>query len=98
MKRLHFLLEKSGAYATILGRKLEKQQEEAREKAAQLDAVAATEVEEPVAVSENTAHVKSRKTRGSATKKRKTTDANYKLTDYLKEDVITTTLFFWWRY
>jgi hypothetical protein len=37
MKRLKFLLEKSGAYATILGSKLAKQQEQAREKAAQID-------------------------------------------------------------
>lgn len=88
MKRLHFLLEKSGAYATILGRKLEKQQEEAREKAAQIDAAATTvdaTADNNETVSES--HVKTRKTRGSATKKRKATDADYKLTDYLKEDV-----------
>lgn len=94
MKRLHFLLEKSGAYATILGRKLAKQQEEAREKAAQLDAAAAavavtteTAAIENEDTSENKTHVKSRRTRSAATKKRKTTDADYQLTDYLKEDV-----------
>lgn len=38
MKRLHFLLSKSSAYATILSEKLKRQQEEARDKAARLDA------------------------------------------------------------
>lgn len=90
MKRLKFLLEKSGAYATILGSKLAKQQEQAREKAAQLDAAAAstttTDVAEPEKrVSETPA--KTRKTRGTANTKRKATDANYQLDEYLKEDV-----------
>jgi ATP-dependent DNA helicase len=81
MKRLKFLLEKSGAYATILGRKLAKQQEEAREKAAQLDAAtSAAATQEP----EDAPHGRTRK---SANKKRKPTDADYQLTDYLKEDV-----------
>ncbi|KAI8075510.1 SNF2 family N-terminal domain-containing protein [Thamnidium elegans] len=77
MKRLKFLLEKSGAYATILGSKLAKQQEQAREKAAQLDTVVETQLEEN--------RGKTRKTRTS-NPKRKTTDADYQLTDYLKED------------
>ncbi|RUS33031.1 P-loop containing nucleoside triphosphate hydrolase protein [Jimgerdemannia flammicorona] len=38
MKRLNFLLSKSSAYATILSEKLKRQQDEAREKAAKLDA------------------------------------------------------------
>ncbi|RUS14768.1 P-loop containing nucleoside triphosphate hydrolase protein [Endogone sp. FLAS-F59071] len=38
MKRLHFLLSKSSAYATILSEKLKRQQDEARDKAARLDA------------------------------------------------------------
>ncbi|RCI02341.1 hypothetical protein CU098_009814 [Rhizopus stolonifer] len=82
MKRLHFLLEKSGAYATILGRKLAKQQEEARERAAQIDA---QEVKE-----DTVKKTRGRKPRSAtaATKKRKTTDADYELTDYLKEDDI----------
>ncbi|KAI9487236.1 MAG: SNF2 family N-terminal domain-containing protein [Benjaminiella poitrasii] len=99
MKRLKFLLEKSGAYATILGRKLAKQQEEAREKAAQLDAATAATATatttENITESEGTANedkptTKTRKSRSNATannnKKRKTTDADYQLTDYLKED------------
>lgn len=79
LKRLRFLLEKSGAYATILGTKLAKQQEQARERAAQLETVAETQ---PV---EN--HGKTRKTRASNPKRKTTTDADYQLTDYLQEDV-----------
>lgn len=80
MKRLHFLLEKSGAYATILGSKLAKQQEQAREKAAQIDAASASIIveEEPIG--------KSRKTRASTNAKRKVTDADYQLRDYIEED------------
>ncbi|KAI8368785.1 SNF2 family N-terminal domain-containing protein [Blakeslea trispora] len=88
MKRLNFLLEKSGAYATILGRKLAKQQEEARERAAQLDNQSATEqpnqLEEPSKPA--TKGRRGRPVSSANTKKRKTTDANYDLTDYLKED------------
>jgi ATP-dependent DNA helicase len=84
MKRLNFLLEKSGAYATILGRKLAKQQEEAREKAAQLDAAGVTSATPETEVAVDTVRGKTRK---SANKKRKPTDADYQLTDYLKEDV-----------
>lgn len=82
MKRLKFLLEKSGAYATILGTKLAKQQEQAREKAAQID----TDTVLPVETQQDKNHGKTRKTRASNAK-RKTTDADYQLTDYLKEDV-----------
>lgn len=89
MKRLHFLLEKSGAYATILGRKLEKQQEEARERAAQQDA-AVVSSEQAVTI-EPKQRGRPRKARdpshGQASKKRKITDADYQLTDYIKDDV-----------
>lgn len=96
MKRLKFLLEKSGAYATILGSKLAKQQEEAREKAAQRDAAAAAAASATTPTAVETAEsekraaetpARTRKTRGSAANKRKTTDANYQLDEYLKEDV-----------
>ncbi|CAO3701424.1 unnamed protein product [Rhizopus stolonifer] len=72
MKRLHFLLEKSGAYATILGRKLEKQQEEACERA-----------QDEVLV-EPKRRGRPRKLREQATKKRKLADEDYQLTDYIK--------------
>lgn len=78
MKRLKFLLEKSGAYATILGSKLAKQQEQAREKAAQIDA----STKQPA---EQETEGKPRKTRASSSK-RKVTDADYQLTDYIVED------------
>lgn len=87
MKRLHFLLEKSGAYATILGRKLERQQEEARERAAQIEAS-----ETPDEPEDQPKRGKSRRTRaapplGQAAKKRKITDADYQLTDYIGDEV-----------
>lgn len=95
MKRLKFLLEKSGAYATILGSKLAKQQEQAREKAAQLDAAAAAAASAAVTTDDvaetekrvSETPIKTRKTRGTANTKRKATDANYQLDEYLKEDV-----------
>ncbi|RCH92765.1 hypothetical protein CU097_007714 [Rhizopus azygosporus] len=88
MKRLHFLLEKSGAYATILGRKLERQQEEARERAAQTEAS-----ETPDEPEDQPKRGKSRRTRaapplGQAAKKRKITDADYQLTDYIGDEDI----------
>ncbi|CAO3689680.1 unnamed protein product [Rhizopus microsporus] len=88
MKRLHFLLEKSGAYATILGRKLERQQEEARERAAQMEAS-----ETPDEPEDQPKRGKSRRTRaapplGQAAKKRKITDADYQLTDYIGDEDI----------
>ncbi|ORE04044.1 hypothetical protein BCV72DRAFT_251502 [Rhizopus microsporus var. microsporus] len=88
MKRLHFLLEKSGAYATILGRKLERQQEEARERAAQIEAS-----ETPDEPEDQPKRGKSRRTRaapplGQAAKKRKITDADYQLTDYIGDEDI----------
>ncbi|OAD03910.1 hypothetical protein MUCCIDRAFT_184304 [Mucor lusitanicus CBS 277.49] len=108
MKRLKFLLEKSGAYATILSTKLAKQQEEARERGAQLDAAAASATTTP-AVATATADAdqqptktptralparRGRPKRAAATaanaslKKRKLTDADYQLTDYIgAEDV-----------
>ena len=76
MKRLHFLLEKSSAYATILGKKLAKQQEEARERVAP----------QPTPVNSTTTKRAGNKTRATP-RKRKTTDSNYQLTDYLNEDV-----------
>ncbi|KAF7729861.1 hypothetical protein EC973_003595 [Apophysomyces ossiformis] len=73
MKRLNFLIEKSSAYATILGRKLQKQQEEAREKASKLDSAKAQAAES------------TKKTRATA-RKRKVNDADYQLGEYLKEE------------
>jgi hypothetical protein len=89
MKRLNFLLEKSGAYATILGRKLAKQQEEAREKAAVIDKLNEQDrVEEQQVDTKRTTRKTRRNTNNTtASKKRKTNDADYQLTDYLKEDV-----------
>jgi ATP-dependent DNA helicase len=88
MKRLNFLLEKSGAYATILGSKLAKQQEEAREKAAQIDNAASASgepaVEEEPVAAKKVGRKRKTRSRGVAEKQ---TDANYQLTDYLKEDV-----------
>lgn len=76
MKRLHFLLEKSSAYATILGKKLAKQQEEARERVAP----------QPTPATSTTTKRGGNKAR-TTSRKRKTTDSNYQLTDYLNEDV-----------
>ncbi|KAG2213535.1 hypothetical protein INT47_009209 [Mucor saturninus] len=86
MKRLNFLLEKSGAYATILGSKLAKQQEQAREKAAHIDAVAAAAANNNQPSAEEEAPGKSRRTRAATNSKRKVTDADYQLTDYIEED------------
>lgn len=99
MKRLKFLLEKSGAYATILSSKLAKQQEEAREKGAQVDVIPNTTADavdvandtnaiEPV--NSTTRPLRTRRGRSKAvapSKKRKATDADYQLTDYLEEEV-----------
>jgi ATP-dependent DNA helicase len=97
MKRLHFLLEKSGAYASILGQRLAKQQDEAREKAAKLDAAKATTTEPADQEPDNKGNQTNPKmaTRKSArnskaststtAKRRKTTDAQYQLEDYLDE-------------
>lgn len=80
MKRLHFLLEKSSAYATILGQKLAKQQEEARERVAPQPT--------PASSTTTTTSTKRGGNKARATsRKRKTTDSNYQLTDYLNEDV-----------
>jgi ATP-dependent DNA helicase len=89
MKRLNFLLEKSGAYATILGRKLAKQQEEAREKAAVIDKQNEQDQAEEQQVGTKGITRKTRRNTNNNTssKKRKTNDADYQLTDYLKEDV-----------
>lgn len=102
MKRLNFLLEKSGAYATILGSKLAKQQEQARERAAQIDnanttasAASTTTQEDQTAQSPveevpspTTPAKRGRKPRNATGAiKRKQTDTNYQLSDYLKEDV-----------
>lgn len=78
MKRLHFLLEKSSAYATILGRKLAKQQEEARGRANKAASAAAA------ASTGNTTDAP--KTRAKS-RKRKANDADYQLGDYLNEEV-----------
>ncbi|GAN03057.1 helicase [Mucor ambiguus] len=103
MKRLKFLLEKSGAYATILSTKLAKQQEEARERGAQLDAaavdatnVATTATDAAEQPTETPTRIlparRGRPKRAAATaanaslKKRKLTDADYQLTDYIEEE------------
>ncbi|KAI8645899.1 SNF2 family N-terminal domain-containing protein [Parasitella parasitica] len=102
MKRLKFLLEKSGAYATILSSKLAKQQEEARERANQLDAAAAAAaaaaaIDAVDPANTETRRMPIRKGRRSTrvpvataanNKKRKVEDANYQLTDYLEEEDI----------
>ncbi|KAI8097070.1 SNF2 family N-terminal domain-containing protein [Halteromyces radiatus] len=91
MKRLNFLLEKSGAYASILGQRLAKQQEEAREKAAKLDAAAAATTTNDGADMDSQVKSKkgTRKSSGknaaSGTKRRKTNDAQYQLEEYLDE-------------
>lgn len=94
MKRLKFLLERSGAYATILSSKLAKQQEEARERgAAQLDSTATLDKDsEPTpkqlpARRGRTRAAARAATDGASSKKRKLTDADYQLTDYLEEEV-----------
>lgn len=94
MKRLKFLLEKSGAYATILSTKLAKQQEEARERGAQLDAAVTPDTVESAKTPTRKLPARSgRPKRAAATaanasmKKRKLTDANYQLTDYIGEEV-----------
>lgn len=94
MKRLKFLLEKSGAYATILSSKLAKQQEEARERGAQLDAAVTPDAVESAKTPTRKLPARSgRPKRAAATaanasmKKRKLTDANYQLTDYIGEEV-----------
>ncbi|KAK4515509.1 uncharacterized protein ATC70_010459 [Mucor velutinosus] len=98
MKRLKFLLERSGAYAAILSTKLAKQQEEARERGAQLDAAVvpttvADAAEQPTKTA--TRHLPARRGRSkraaataanASLKKRKLTDADYQLTDYIEEE------------
>ncbi|KAI9318639.1 SNF2 family N-terminal domain-containing protein [Dichotomocladium elegans] len=81
MKRLHFLLERSSAYATILGKKLAKQQEEAREKMAAVPVI--TPQQAPAAPVEPS--VTGKRGRGRP-RKRKVNDANYRLDDYLNEE------------
>lgn len=81
MKRLHFLLEKSSAYATILGRKLAKQQEEARGRANKTAAAAAAPTTE--APADASAKAKGR----PKSRKRKANDADYQLGEYLNEEV-----------
>ncbi|KAL0084919.1 SNF2 family N-terminal domain-containing protein [Phycomyces blakesleeanus] len=86
MKRLNFLLEKSGAYATILGRKMAKQQEEAREKAAKIDA--ANEAKKAGSVQDKPIK-EATKPKASAInlRKRKINDeADYQLGEYINED------------
>ncbi|CAO3630681.1 unnamed protein product [Cunninghamella echinulata] len=95
MKRLRFLLEKSGAYAAILGQRLAKQQEEAREKAAKLDAAAAAATTTTTTTTSTVAADKKGTTRKSTSssnnnsgKRRKINDAEYQLQDYLDENHI----------
>ncbi|ORZ15715.1 SNF2 family N-terminal domain-domain-containing protein [Absidia repens] len=94
MKRLNFLLEKSGAYASILGQRLAKQQDEAREKAAKVDAAAAAATPNTIPTKDEGDQTNHRKqtrksTRGQSanrkTKRQKTNDAQYQLEDYLDE-------------
>ena len=91
MKRLSFLLEKSGAYATILGKKLAKQQEEARERNA---APAPTTPTTPTPSSSAAAAPSPVETNTTTTKrgkgrprKRKADATGYQLSDYLNEEV-----------
>lgn len=81
MKRLHFLLEKSSAYATILGRKLAKQQEEARGRANKTAAAAAAPTTEAPADASTKAKGRPK------SRKRKANDADYQLGEYLNEEV-----------
>ncbi|CAO3643500.1 unnamed protein product [Cunninghamella blakesleeana] len=67
MKRLRFLLEKSGAYAAILSQRLAKQREEAKEKAAKLDAAAIA-----AAAKEAAATTTNKKEQNEATTKKRT--------------------------
>ncbi|KAI9031640.1 SNF2 family N-terminal domain-containing protein [Phycomyces nitens] len=87
MKRLNFLLEKSGAYATILGRKMAKQQEEARERAAKIDAAneikSAANIEEGPAKKEPT---KAKTSTANLRKRKVNSDADYQLGEYINED------------
>ncbi|KAI9496031.1 SNF2 family N-terminal domain-containing protein [Zychaea mexicana] len=86
MKRLHFLLEKSGAYATILGQKLAKQQEEARERNA---APAPSTTTTPASSSAAAPPAAAPEKRGRGRlRKRKADDADYQLGDYLNEEDI----------
>ncbi|KAG2225659.1 hypothetical protein INT45_012131, partial [Circinella minor] len=88
MKRLSFLLEKSGAYATILGKKLAKQQEEARERNA---APAPTTPTTPTPSSsaatapEETNTTTTKRGKGRP-RKRKADATGYQLSDYLNEE------------
>lgn len=85
MKRLHFLLEKSSAYATILGRKLAKQQEEARGRANKTAAAAAAAAAAPTTEAPADASTKAKGRPKS--RKRKANDADYQLGEYLNEEV-----------
>ncbi|ORX56285.1 hypothetical protein DM01DRAFT_1017625 [Hesseltinella vesiculosa] len=82
MKRLHFLLEKSGAYATILGQRLTKQQEEAKERALKAETTAQTQ---QAPVNNDTGNPRKASSRAGS-KRRKINDAKYQLEDYLDQD------------
>lgn len=100
LKSLHFLLEQSSAYATILGQRMEKQKEEAREKTAKSLTKPEKHVQEPakqpeVPVSRSTRSgeksvsapaTKTRKANASDAKKRKAKENEYNLEDYIDGD------------
>ncbi|GAB5585894.1 Putative ATPase [Umbelopsis nana] len=100
LKSLHFLLEQSSAYATILGQRMEKQKEEAREKALKATPKPENEVQPPKTDNEGTSRTmrsgekvvaatpaaKSRKSAATDAKKRKAKDSDYNLEDYIGSD------------
>ncbi|KAI7868291.1 SNF2 family N-terminal domain-containing protein [Spinellus fusiger] len=98
MKRLNFLLEKSSAYATILGRKMAKQQEEAREKAAKIDAAneasasASANTSANANVLQETLNAAKKKETAKAKqtinlrKRKVANDADYQLGEYINEN------------
>ncbi|KAI8065726.1 SNF2 family N-terminal domain-containing protein [Gongronella butleri] len=91
MKRLHFLLEKSSAYANILGQRLAKQQEEARERAIRAEHASESKAEGKDAGKE-TSKEQGKKARAkdeparNVTKRRKIKDDKYQLEEYLDQD------------
>ncbi|KAG2173585.1 hypothetical protein INT43_005003 [Umbelopsis isabellina] len=100
LKSLHFLLEQSSAYATILGQRMEKQKEEAREKTAKASAKPEKQEQEPPKQPEapvsrstrsgekavSTPATKTRKANASDAKKRKAKENEYNLEDYIDGD------------
>jgi ATP-dependent DNA helicase len=99
LKSLHFLLEQSSAYATILGQRMQKQKEEAREKSAKVSSKPEKQEQEAkqpdVPVSRTTRSgekpvstpaTKPRKANAPDAKKRKAKEGEYNLEDYIDND------------